>query len=493
MPDLDSQLAQIILRSFSPDVLTFTAEVVRDCSLGENACVSRSAFASSLAALLKVRELGHAIPAVESLLRDMRGPREMLQDPKAKPAIDIKLQERLAGLFLEWVRQYSSGPNPEVAFVPYITYIQKEGILNGEDVSSAFYHTAINCAIDLDAGKLESSERFDGADSLAKLIVLIVKNYGDKSGAASVSNKIYYFNKIITIVSYTLIQRQFDESFNQRPWSRFFTSMLSNLATIEQSLPDTYFGCLKSLAMALGIIQPTYAPKFAFGWVSIVSHRMFMAKLLQARPEDGWVEFHRCLMWLLRFLAPFLDGEMTPSSRTIFRATLRILLVILHDFPEFLVEFYHTLSTAIPPHCVQLRNIVLSGFPPDGAALPDCYKGLEQLVPDMQEFPTVRSDYMAALATGNLRATIDHYVRNNQPALGAVVAELKTRIAVKSMTVDGSMGVRWNHTLLHATVFYLGTTAVARRAADTGTADFDAEAPEVSLLAGLVFALDPEG
>lgn len=499
VPELDSQLSQVILRSFAPEMLDFTADLVRECSLSEHASIPRTGFASSLAALLKAHELGHSTQAVDALLDDLRGPRShdmsvvSSDGLDTKPPIDVKVQERLAHYFLEWVRVYSTSKNPEVAFVPYITYLQKERILNGEDVSSAFYRTAINCAVDLDGGKLDSNAVFYGTDSLAKLIVLIVKNYGDKSGTSSVSRTVYYYNKIITIMSYALVQRQLDESFSQRPWSRFFTSMLSEFGSIEHGLPDTYYGCLKSFANVLGITQPTYAPRFAFGWLSIVSHRLFMPKLLSAPRDEGWPELHRCLMWLLRFLAPFLKGEMTSSSRSMFRGTLRILLVLMHDFPEFLVEFYHTLSTAIPPHCVQLRNIVLSAFPHNEAPLPDCYKRLDQLVPDMQRFPTVRSDYMSALATGNVSAAIDQYVRSGVPALQAIVAELKNRIAVKSMTPDGATSVTWNHTLLHATVFYLGTTCVSRRAAQTGMAEFDPKAPEVALITNLAFAFDAEG
>ncbi|WWD18096.1 hypothetical protein CI109_102544 [Kwoniella shandongensis] len=501
--ELDAALSQVAVRSYAPEILDFVAQLIRECSVSEQAFIPRNGFANSLASLLKAHEIGRATPAVEALLDELRGgsrpPAEVAQaSDSEKPPIDTKLQERLAHYFLEWVRVFSTSKNAEVAFVPYITYLQKEGILNGEDVSSAFYRTAINCAVDLDTAKLlpDGSSRFFGTDSLAKLIVLIVKNYGDKSGTSSVARAVYYYNKIITIMSYSLVQRQLEmgEAFNQRPWARFFTSMLSELATLEYSLPDTYIGCLKHFANNLGITQPTYAPRFAFGWISIISHRLFMPKLLATSRDEGWPEFHRCVMWLLRFLFPFLQsGEMTPSSRSIFKATVRLLMLLMHDFPEFLVEFYHTLSTAIPPHCVQLRNIILAAFPHTEAPLPDHYKRLDQLVPEMQRFPTVRSDYIGALTDGNLKAAIDQYVRTGVPALPAIVSELKNRIAVKSVGADGSTNIAWNHTLMHASVFYLGTTAVARRFAQTGVVDFDAKAPEVGVLTGMAHAFDAEG
>jgi CCR4-NOT transcription complex subunit 1 len=377
-----------------------------------------------------------------------------------------------------------------VSFGPYIIYLQREGILKGEDVSSAFYRTAINCAVDHDV----KSGGHDGVDSLAKLILLIVKNHGEKTGESRgnrVPNTVYYYNKILTIMSYSLVQRHLEETFDQRPWTRFYSSMLAELATIEVNYKETYIGCLRSFANVLGITQPTYAPRFAFGWLSIISHRLFMPKLLQGDGSVGYADYHRCLMWLLRFLSPFLSGEMSASSRSIYKGTLRVLIVLLHDFPEFLVEFYHTLSTAIPPHCVQLRNVVLSAFPRDEPLL-DYYKGLSHFVPDMQRIPTVRSDYISVLASGNIKLAIDEHVLTRMPPAHNIVGELKNRIAVKSMGQDGPR-VTYNHTLLHATVFYLGTTAIARHANEHGRAEFDPSAPEVALLTELAFALDPEG
>nr|ODN93295.1 CCR4-NOT transcription complex subunit 1 [Cryptococcus depauperatus CBS 7841] len=500
--ELDIALSHIALRSYPPEVLDFITQLIRQCSVSDQAWLPRQAFSHSLASLLKAQETSHATPLVDALLDELRGPREpsaSVDGDQSKTVIDGKLQERLAHYFLEWVRVFSGSKNPEVSFVPYVTYLQKEGILSGEDVSSAFYRTAIYTAVDLDTAKLNPEEpsKFYGVDALAKLIVLIVKNYGDKNGtSSSVGRAVYYYNKIITIMSYSLVQRQLamGDAFNQRPWARFFTSMLSELSTIEYSLPETYLGCLKHLANNLGITQPTYAPRFAFGWISIISHRLFMPKLLQSQRDEGWPEYHRCVMWLLRFLAPFLQSdEMTPSSRSIFKATLRILMLLLHDFPEFLVEFYHTLSTVIPPHCTQMRNVVLAAFPQSEAPLPDCYKRLDQLVPEMQRFPTVRSDYIGALADGNVKAAIDQYVRTGVPALSAIVTELKNRIAVKSMGPGNNTVITWNHTLLHASIFYLGTTAVARGYQQTGIAEFNAKEPEVAILVNLAHAFDAEG
>ena len=45
------------------------------------------------------------------------------------------------------------------------------------------------------------------------------------------------------------------------------------------------------------------------------------------------------------------------------QGTLRVLLVLLHDLPEFLCEFHFELVSHVPTSCVQMRNLILSAFP----------------------------------------------------------------------------------------------------------------------------------
>lgn len=60
-----------------------------------------------------------------------------------------------------------------------------------------------------------------------------------------------------------------------------------------------------------------------------------------------------------------------PSARLAARqGMLRVLLVLLHDFPEFLCEFHFELCNMVPPSCIQMRNLILSAFPRN-MTLPD--------------------------------------------------------------------------------------------------------------------------
>jgi CCR4-NOT transcription complex subunit 1 len=49
--------------------------------------------------------------------------------------------------------------------------------------------------------------------------------------------------------------------------------------------------------------------------------------------------------------------------RLLYKGTLRVLLVLLHDFPEFLCDHHFSFCDVIPPSCIQMRNLILSAFP----------------------------------------------------------------------------------------------------------------------------------
>ena len=63
---------------------------------------------------------------------------------------------------------------------------------------------------------------------------------------------------------------------------------------------------------------------------------------------------------------------MNEAIKKLYRGLLRVLLVLLHDFPEFLSEYHISFCDVIPSTCVQLRNLVLSAFPRT-MRLPDPY------------------------------------------------------------------------------------------------------------------------
>ena len=179
-------------------------------------------------------------------------------------------------------------------------------------------------------------------------------------------------------------------------------------------------------AEAFHALRPNRLPSFTFAWVELISHRTFMPKLLSVKGKN----LVKCrtllrdlLVDLFRFMEPFLrNAQLTDSIRTLYRGTLRVLLVLLHDFPKFLCEFHFSFCDVIPPSCIQMRNLILSAFPRT-MKLPDPFQAnlKVDLLPEIRLAPLNLSNVAAVLDRTNalpqehpssgIKDDLDEYLR----------------------------------------------------------------------------------
>ena len=172
-----------------------------------------------------------------------------------------------------------------------------------------------------------------------------------------------------------------------------------------------------------------------------------------------------------------------------------MLLVLLHDFPEFLSEYYYTICDAIPPRCIQLRNVVLSAYP-STFQLPDPNLRDMQLetLPDMGPIPPILSDF-STLVPIDLRSLLDQHLvlgRGTSPML----LQLKTTILSaiqQSGTSDPGATEKYNLPLLNAIIIYIGVSSIAQAKTRTGSHLFVPSDPGVLLLHQLTHDMDVEG
>lgn len=77
------------------------------------------------------------------------------------------------------------------------------------------------------------------------------------------------------------------------------------------------------------------------------------------------IKYHELLLDLFRFFKKIVNEYTLESEvlRTFYKGTLRILLVLLHDFAEFLSTFTYSLCEGIPDKFIQMKNIILAAFP----------------------------------------------------------------------------------------------------------------------------------
>ncbi|EJD02104.1 Not1-domain-containing protein [Fomitiporia mediterranea MF3/22] len=503
--DEDMQLAKWIYASANsrPSLQDFAAGLIRECLTSEPPVTTQHQFQYTLDALTQLVRASKATESVIQLLNELAG---LPSQPSTEivPAVGLQpvkqeteqLQIVLLKRFQQWVGIFQSSSNPEKMFVQYVTALSKQGILKVEDMSSFFFRVCAESSIShytksVAAGDFGHS--FLALDAMSRLIVYIIKYHGDASGTNNLQAKVHYFTKILSILVLVVANRHEEQgpAFQQKPFFRFFSSLLSDLSSLGDQLGNVYFHLLVALSDTFSSLQPVYFPGFAFSWMTLISHRLFMPKLLLSENRDGWSAFHKLLLALFKFLAPMLrSANFTLASRNLYRGGLRLLLVLLHDFPDFLSAYYFSLCDVIPPRCTQLRNIVLSAFPAS-ITLPDpsLRNTKFETIPEMGPIPLVLSDFSAILKNGDLKGYLDQCLLSRMPQTS--LATLKERMCLPPGTATGEE--TYNVPLINAMVMYIGVSSVAQVKARSGSSVFIPTDPGVVALTYLAYNLDPEG
>jgi len=158
---------------------------------------------------------------------------------------------------------------------------------------------------------------------------------------------------------------------------------------------------------------------------------MFIARMLAlAADQKCWAMYCQLLLDLFKFLQPFMrNADMAPSVQTLYRGTLRVLLVILHDFPDFLCDYCYHFLDAIPPNCIQMRNLVLSAFPRN-MRLPDPFTAnlKFEMLADASSAPRILSNVGNMISPASFKGDLDSYLKTRAPV--TFLSELRTSLQV---------------------------------------------------------------
>lgn len=240
-------------------------------------------------------------------------------------------------------------------------------------------------------------------DALTKLIVFLVKNYPENARHLLLQ-RVLIQTSASTLVDYASNVAE----FNQRPYFRLLSSLLVHIS-------DPIFGekleslFLSSFADVLVELRPQQCPGFAFAWLELLSHRLFLPKLI--RHPRALFALHKLLIFHLTFLEPYLaSAKLNDAVSALYQGTLRVFLVLIHDFPEFLCDFHHSFCDVLPPTCIQLRNLILSAFPRN-IKLPDPALNIKMdQLPASKESPRVYN-IDAELTNQGLRERVEEALK----------------------------------------------------------------------------------
>ncbi|RNC34049.1 putative regulator of transcription factor TFIID, partial [Trypanosoma cruzi] len=171
--------------------------------------------------------------------------------------------------------------------------------------------------------------------------------------------------------------------FQQQPYVRFFSILFTTLVRADAPNRETTEQITHVFAELLHRLSPMKYPAFAFGWLELVSHRIFLNRCL--RTLALWPYYVALLVQGLEFIEHFTrDGAIPKNILVFYKAFFKLMLVLTHDYSRFLITYHYQLCDAIPPYCVQLLNTVLCSFP-SGVKLPEFFLRVPDDSPEMRK------------------------------------------------------------------------------------------------------------
>uniref|UniRef100_M4EWN8 Uncharacterized protein n=1 Tax=Brassica campestris TaxID=3711 RepID=M4EWN8_BRACM len=364
-------------------------------------------------------------------------------------------RSRVSTLFESWYQICEVSGANETACSQYVLHLHETGLLKGDNTTESFFRILLELSVahcisseEISSGAVQSPQQAQSPsfliiDIYAKLVFSILKYLPEQES----SSKLFLLSEIMAVTVRSIQKDAEDKktSLNPRPYFRLFINWLLDLCSLDPGTDGANFQVLSAFANAFHALQPLKIPAFRTGQPQ---------KLYAQATYSKWPER------LLQFLEPFLrNAELGGPVNFLYKGTLRVLLVLLHDFPEFLCDYHFTFCDVIPSSCIQMRNIILSSFPRN-MRLPDpSTPNLKiDLLPEIVEAPCILSEVDAALKAKQMKNDVDEYLALRQQN-SAYLSELKQKLLLPSSEAS-SAGTRYSVPLINSLVLYTGIQAI---------------------------------
>lgn len=383
-----------------------------------------------------------------------------------------ELQSKVEMILREWIQLcYTpmAQKEPQQALATIVHVMHEQGVLSTDEMITRFFRLCTEMCVDVSYRLLKNETHahqstvvrqrcYYTLDAFVKLTCLMVKH----SDGSQYQTKINLLKKVLNIVTNVLhLDHEVrGTDFHAMPYHRILIIMFNELTVPDPVLDPISWNILEAFGQALFILQPRRVPGFAYAWLDIVGHRNFIARLLKdsSEPLKTAAMYTQLIICHLKFLSPFLRNIQLPKSiAMMYKGTLRVLLVILHDFPELLCEYHYVICDTIPPNCVQLRNLILSAYPKN-MRLPDPFGSnlkVDNLV-EMTQEPKMHVN-MSTIIPQELRTQLDDYLATRSSV--DFHANLPGLLQVRSQ-MGGVPGSKYNTTVMNAVVLYVGMRAI---------------------------------
>lgn len=423
----DAHLAKMLVNG-TQKTLELAIFLIKNCCVeGRYAATMAAEFSRTIGVLRTAQGIEGLPQMLEQIARNQAHEDDpsIASSSLREDTISQQLREKITAFFSQWVHTLleSDRKDPEtcLAILRSIGRSNPElaSIINAQNLPHLVHlctSSVVQTAYQVTQPGGSTTAWYKYVDSLTPLLVLLVRHAqpgedlvmprGESPAKLLIRRLTVVLNVIVKMI---IRDHARGPEFRQRVHYRILVSLLVML-NAAMSVPGSEESDeIKALRLqtalvfsdALMLLSPTRLPGFVFAWLELLSHRAILPTLLLSpRREVGWPQYQKLLVELLRFMQPYLrSGELADPIRFLYRGMLRLLLVLLHDFPEFLAEYYVGLCDYVPQTCVQLRNLILSACPRN-VQQPDPFQQelMIDRLPAIQLAPSIRSDFLATLS-----------------------------------------------------------------------------------------------
>ncbi|PVI06124.1 Not1-domain-containing protein [Periconia macrospinosa] len=467
--------------------------------LGEHPSALRADFALSIDALTQWLVEDPDLEIGKTLINKLQV--QPTEEALTPPSSSHK--DQFEYIFDEWVH-LQNPDTPKKSIAVFMYQLDRDNVMRTMEDSIQFMRICIDAAIasyereqSLPYGTNNPDTATIKIDALGKLIVDLVVYRGEKSGTAR-DTKATYLDQILTVVILVFVNHvnTRKDAFCQKGFARLFSTVLFNLNDVVK---DEAFAPLKSeiflaVAKAFLALQPQNFTVFAFSWLHLIAHRIFIPAMLEDGKDERWDVYAKLMETLLRYTGQLIKptGE-TIAAQHFYRGVLRVLLVIHHDYPEFLAENHFRFCNSIPMHCTQLRNLVVSAYPSNILEMPDPFTaGLKvERIEDSRQGPIIRADIDSILRQAGIKDVLEGLLRAPEPK-DADIEKISNAVYYTEPKPAGFelIPTTADPTLIHAIVLHIGATALASESPKGHV--FDSSSPAAKVMERLVRQLRPE-
>ncbi|KAI8303201.1 CCR4-NOT transcription complex subunit [Colletotrichum sp. SAR11_240] len=407
-------------------------------------------------------------------------------------------QDQMEYIFDEWIHLCNNPNASDNSAVMFVQQMQLRGIVESKDDLFLFIRVATDLSVDRFEHLVHSTgtltDAFLAVDALAKIINVFIRLHSAPESTAALSRAVY-LDSILALITLVLnhhhVRRA--EHFNQRVFHRLLSVLFYEVNSTAEQLPEEERSeIFLKFGSRLADLGPRYLPGFVFGWLSLLQHRVFLPGIMKDR--NGWIVFTRLLQLLLEHVGEQVKAvEPSNVAREIYRATLKLLVILQHDYAEYLAAHSHQLAATVPPHCKQLLNAILTANPAAHLKMPDpLFPGLQvDRMDEVRESPEGLDNSAYQLREWGLLEVLDHALHNG-PSEDMLAHVARAIVDSKcTETGFGHVPIHANLRVIDAVTLHLGNHAV-EQATQKGTDVFNPASSDVAILFRLIHELTPE-